>query len=92
MGGVNFGSHRINSSPARKFKHKRYGLFEILDVISQMAVRLHLPKMWKIHTVFHVSLIESFVKGNRDVNLNAVLKQQTPSKVPPNIKFFEDLA
>jgi hypothetical protein len=60
--------------PARKLDHNMYGPFEILDIISPTAVLLHLPKTWKIHPFFHVSLIEPFVKGNRDVNLNAVLK------------------
>jgi hypothetical protein len=64
--------------PARKLEHKMYGPYEILDIISPTAVRLHLPKTWKIHPVFHVSLIEPFVKGNRDVDLNAVLKTSDP--------------
>jgi hypothetical protein len=64
--------------PARKLEHKMYGPYEILDSISPTAVRLRLPKMWKIHPVFHVSLIEPFVKGNRDVDLNAVLKTSDP--------------
>jgi hypothetical protein len=41
---------------ARKLEHKMYGPFEVLDIISPTAVRLRLPKTWKIHPVFHVSL------------------------------------
>jgi hypothetical protein len=63
---------------ARKLEHKMYGPFEILDIISLTAVRLHLPKTWKIYPVFHVSLIEPFVKGNRDVDLNTILKTSDP--------------
>jgi hypothetical protein len=64
--------------PARKLDHKMYGPFEILDIISPTGVRLRVPKTWKIHPVFHVSLIELFVKGNRDVDLNAILKTSDP--------------
>jgi hypothetical protein len=51
-----------------------YRPFEILDIISPMAVHLRVPKTWKIDPVFHVSFIEPFLKGNRDVDLIAVLK------------------
>jgi hypothetical protein len=50
--------------PARKLDYMVYGPFEILDIIPPTAVRIHLPKMWKIYPVFHVSLIELFVKSN----------------------------
>jgi hypothetical protein len=64
--------------PTQKLEHKMYGPFEILDIFSPTAVRFPLPKTWKIHSVFHVSLIQPFVKGNRDVDLNAVLKTSDP--------------
>jgi hypothetical protein len=60
-----------------------YGPFEILDVISLPAVRHRLPKMWTIHSIFHVSLLEPFVKGNRDIDLNAVLTTPDPIKNAP---------
>jgi hypothetical protein len=69
--------------PARKLEHKMYGPYEILDIISPTAVRLRLPKTWKIHPVFHVTLIELFVEGNRDVDLNAVLKTSDPIENAP---------
>jgi hypothetical protein len=60
-----------------------YGPYEILDIISPTAVRLRLPKTWIIHPVFHLSRIEPFVKGNRDVDLNAVLKSSDPIENAP---------
>jgi transposase InsO family protein len=66
--------HIRSRRPARNLDHMMYGPFEILGIISPTAVRLRLPKMWKIHPVFHGSLIEPFVKGNQDVDLNAFLK------------------
>jgi hypothetical protein len=69
--------------PARKPHHNIFGLFEILDIISFTAVRLRLPTTWKIHPVFHVSLIEPFVKGNWDLDLNAILKTSDPIENAP---------
>ena len=55
-----------------------HGPFEVNGIISATAVRLKLPKSWKIHNVFHVSLLEPFVQGNREVNLRQVLQHADP--------------
>jgi hypothetical protein len=52
LNGKNIKTHR----PDRKLKHKIYGPYEILDIISPTAIRFRLPKTSKIHPVFHVSL------------------------------------
>jgi hypothetical protein len=60
-----------------------YGPFKILNIISPMAVCLCLPKTWEVHPVFNISLIEPFVKGKWDVDLNTVLKtSDTIQKTP----------
>ena len=46
--------------PTKKLDHKNYGPFQIEKVISPLAVRLTLPRKWKIHNVFHVSLLEPY--------------------------------
>jgi hypothetical protein len=46
--------------PTRKFDHKKQGPFVITKVISRSAVRLELPRRWKIHDSFHVSLLEPY--------------------------------
>lgn len=46
--------------PARKFDHKKQGPFTITKVLSRSAIRIELPKRWKIHDVFHVSLLEPY--------------------------------
>jgi hypothetical protein len=71
--------------PAQKLEHKTYGPFEILNIISPTAARLYLPKLWKIHPAFHVSLIEPFVMGNGDIDLHATQKPPTQLKTPQNM-------
>jgi len=44
--------------PSRKLDHKNYGPFQVEKIVSPLAVRLMLPRKWKIHNVFHVSLLE----------------------------------
>jgi hypothetical protein len=62
----------------KKLDHKLHGPFEITEVLSGTAVRLNLPAKWKIHKVFHVSLLEPFIQGNREVNLEKVLDAADP--------------
>ena len=46
--------------PTRKLDHKNHGPFQIEKIISPLAIRLTLPRKWKIHNVFHVSLLEPY--------------------------------
>ena len=39
---------------------KREGPFEITDVLGPLTYRLHLPERWKIHNVFHASLLRRY--------------------------------
>ena len=48
------------SHPAKKFKPRRYGPFTITRVISDVAYRLALPPHWKIHDIFHMSLLTPY--------------------------------
>jgi hypothetical protein len=64
--------------PARKLEHKMYGLYKILDIILPMGVDLCLAQTWKIKLVVQVSLIDPFLKGNHEVDLNVGLKTSDP--------------
>ena len=46
--------------PSKKLTSRREGPFEITQVISSMAYKLWLPLTWKIHDVFHASLLSSY--------------------------------
>jgi hypothetical protein len=64
--------------PCRKLDHKLHGLFEITELITDKAVRLNLPPKSKIHKVFHISLLEPFVQGSREMNPEKVLDAADP--------------
>jgi len=46
--------------PTRKLDHKNHSPFQIEKIVSPLAVRLTLPRKWRIHNVFHVSLLEPY--------------------------------
>jgi len=46
--------------PSRKLDHKNHGPFQIEKIVSPLAVCLTLPWKWKIHNLFHVSLLEPY--------------------------------
>jgi len=51
--------------PTRKLDHKNHGPFQIEKIVSPLAVRLTLPRKWRIHNVFHVSLLEPYKTSER---------------------------
>jgi hypothetical protein len=53
----------------RKMAPKREGPFEIAETIGTVAYRLKLPTAWKIHNVFHASLLRQY-KENKVYGAN----------------------
>jgi hypothetical protein len=49
--------------PSRKFAPKREGPFTIGKVLGPVTYELKLPKQWKIHPVFHASLLTPFTEN-----------------------------
>ena len=41
-------------------KPKREGPFSITEVLGPVTYRLHLPPPWRIHDVFHTTLLQSY--------------------------------
>ena len=41
----------------RKLAPRRYSPFVITEVLSAIAYQLQLPKHWKVHNIFHTSLL-----------------------------------
>ena len=50
----------LHMNGPKKLQMKRTGPFEIEQVISQTAFRLRIPPQWKIHPVFHASLLTTY--------------------------------
>ena len=46
--------------PMKKLALRRQGPFEISQVVSPLAYHLHLPPTWKIHNIFHASLLSTY--------------------------------
>ena len=47
-----------------KLQRKFVGPFQVTETIGQQAYRLSLPQDWKIHPVFHVSLLKEWKVAN----------------------------
>jgi hypothetical protein len=54
------GTNLTISHPAKKFQPRRYGPFTITRVISDVAYQLMMPPHWKIHNVFHATLLTPY--------------------------------
>ena len=50
----------LHMNGPKKLQMKRTGPFEIEEVISRTVFHLHIPSQWKIHPVFHTSLLTSY--------------------------------
>ena len=53
-----------------KLDCKRFGPFRIIEVVTPVSYRLALPPSWKIHNVFHVSLLEPFYEDQHGPQQN----------------------
>jgi hypothetical protein len=56
--------------PSHKLDHKNHGPFQVEKIISPLAVKLSLPQKWKLHDVFHVSLVEPYRRSEHREPLN----------------------
>ena len=64
------GHNLTTTHPTAKLAPRRYGPFPITRVISRTSYQLKLPPQWKIHNVFHTTLLtpykETALNGNRN--------------------------
>ena len=50
--------------PSRKLAPRQQGPFKVSQVLSPIVYCLQLPSMWKIHDVFHASLLSPYKQTN----------------------------
>ena len=53
-------TRNLKMSHHKKIRPKREGPFEITKVIGPVTYQLDLPKTWKIHNVFHATLLRQY--------------------------------
>ena len=61
-------SKYLKTKRNRKLEAKFLGLFRVLHLVGKQAYKLELPKKWRIHDVFHVSLLEQDTTKKGRVN------------------------
>ena len=54
------GTNSHTTHPTRKLGPKRYGPFEVWEVVGHINFCLGLPSHWKIHNVFHAKLLHPY--------------------------------
>ena len=58
----------IKTKRNHKLEFKFFGPFQVLHPVEKQAYKLKLPKRWRIHDVFHVSLLEQNTTRKRRVD------------------------
>ena len=55
-------TRNLKTNYHKKISPRREGPFEIEDVLGPLTYRLKLPETWKIHNVFHATLLKPYIK------------------------------
>ena len=55
-------TRHMKTSYHKKMAPKREGPFEIEEVMGPVTYRLKLPQEWKVHNVFHATLLKPYVE------------------------------
>ena len=78
-----------NLVPAGKGKRKPFpkflGPFLIEEMVGENAAKLRLPDTWRIHDVFHVSLLKPWVGGADSAVPSVVFCKALPYYLGPSV-------
>ena len=80
-------SKYIKTKRNQKLEAKFFGPFQILHPVGKQAYKLDLPTKWKIHDVFHVSLLEQ--DTTRKGRMNELFPELEPEFVAGNNKEYK---
>ena len=72
---------KMKDTPA-KLQKRFVGPFQVIETIGQQAYRLSLPEDWKIHPVFHVSLLRDWKSADVQEDM-AVSQEDAPEVEEP---------
>ena len=61
-------SKYLKTKRNRKLEAKFLGFFQVLHPVGKQVYKLELPKKWRIHDVFHISLLEQNTTKKGQVN------------------------
>ena len=71
------GTNLKTTHPTTKLAPKQYGPFPITNKISDIVCQLELPPQWKIHNVFHASLLIRY----RETEIHGENYQELPPDI-----------
>ena len=57
-------SRNLKTLYHKKMAPKWEGLFKIIDMLGPLTYRLKLPETWRIHSVFHASLLRRYKEND----------------------------
>jgi hypothetical protein len=60
-----------SKQPSRKFQPRFVGPYPVIQQVSPVAYKLELPVTWRIHPVFHVSLLKKYNQSDKFENRQA---------------------
>jgi len=69
--------------PSKKLSPKLYGRFKVLEKKASRAYKLEISPRWKIHPVFHVSLLEPYRASHRP---NREQAQRDPEEIEGDLE------
>ena len=79
------GCHLRTNQPTAKLAPRRHGPFPIVQVMSPVNYRLHLPTQWSIHDVFHIDLLTPY----REMLTHGANYQRPPPDLIDGVEEFK---